>query len=259
MPPSIRLPRPRSEGLWTGARAGGGGREIGAKATAKAGAAAVIAAKVAEVLAEGAGWVAGAGRVDRVGREGAKVAARGPVESAPEVAQARYDLAAAEDDVDVVLLVAVELLEGIGAEEAAVGAHELVAMLADPVGDGLVVALASADERGAEVEVLRLFRLRGRERFVEELAELAGRKRGNGASGFRVVLHAGAGVEEAEVLGDLGDGGDGGLAGAAGDALLDMSSGPARPALGRAAPSADFHLWEIRFSLRPDRTGDTGM
>ena len=44
------------------------------------------------------------------------------------------------------------------ARQPAVGAHQLVALVGDPRGDGLVVTLAPADERGAEVEVLRLAR-----------------------------------------------------------------------------------------------------
>ena len=130
-----------------------------------------------------------------------------------------------DDDFDVVLLVAVELGEGVDALQAAVDAHELVALLLDPLGDGLVVALAAADERGAEVEVLGLLRLRRDQGSRHQGLHLAGRKRGDGAAGFRVVLHAGAGIEEAQVLGDFGDRGDGGLARAAGDALLDGDRG----------------------------------
>ena len=84
-----------------------------------------------------------------------------------------------------------------------------------------MVALAAADERGAEVEVFGPFRLGGGEDFVEQQAKLAGRERGDGPAGFGMVLDAETGVKEAEILGDLGDGGDGGLARTAGAALLD--------------------------------------
>ena len=118
-------------------------------------------------------------------------------------------------------LVAVELLESLDAQQAAVGAHQVVALLADPFGDGLVVAFAAADERGAEIKVLRLFRLGRGKDLVEQLAELGGREWRDGPAGLGMVLHAELGVEQAQVLRDLGDRGDGGLAGASGDALLD--------------------------------------
>src|SRR5262249_33115659 len=47
-------------------------------------------------------------------------------------------------DLHIVLLVAIEFLEGVDAREFPVGAHQREALLPDPRGDGLVVALASA-------------------------------------------------------------------------------------------------------------------
>ena len=70
---------------------------------------------------------------------GGRGRARGPGFAAP--------FRSADDHLDVVLLVAVELLEGVDPNEPPVGAHELVALPPDPVGDRLVVALAPADER----------------------------------------------------------------------------------------------------------------
>lgn len=58
-----------------------------------------------------------------------------------------------DDDFDVVFFVSVEFLKGVDARESAVGAHEFVALISDPSGDGLVVTFASADEWSAEVEV----------------------------------------------------------------------------------------------------------
>jgi hypothetical protein len=136
----------------------------------------------------------------------------------------RVGLQVGDDDFDVVLLVAVEFLEGVDARQAAVGAHEFVALIGDPGGDGLVVALAAADQRGAEVEVFGPARRAWR--HAREQGASVGRARaGDGFVRVGVMLHAEAGVEEAQVLGDLGDGGDGGLARAAGDALLDGDGG----------------------------------
>jgi len=45
----------------------------------------------------------------------------------------------------------VEFHERIDGKQAAVGPHERVALRGDPRGDGLVVALASTDQRGAQV------------------------------------------------------------------------------------------------------------
>ena len=101
-----------------------------------------------------------------------------------------------------------------------------VALFFNPCGDGLVVAFASADERRAEIEFFRFFGARvGDEDFGEVGAELRGCEGFDGQSGAGVVLHAEAGVEEAQVLRDLGDGRDGGFAGAACDALLDGDGG----------------------------------
>ena len=61
-----------------------------------------------------------------------------------------------DDDLDVVLLVAIEFLKRIDARELAVGPHQLVALVRDPRGDRLVVTLAAANERGAEIKVFRL-------------------------------------------------------------------------------------------------------
>ena len=121
--------------------------------------------------------------------------------------------------------VAVEFYEGGDGEDAAVGAHEFVAVVLNPGGDGLVVALAAANERGAEVEVAGFRCGGGGEYFGEEALELRGRKRLNGFVGVGVMLDAEPGVEEAEILGDLSDGGDGALAGASGDALLNGDGG----------------------------------
>ena len=138
----------------------------------------------------------------------------------------RSELDVSDDDFDVVLFVAVEFLEFGGGEKASVGAHEGVAVFFNPCGDGLMVAFASANERGAEVEVFGFFRARvGGEDFCEMGAELRGREWFDGKTGVGVVLGAEAGVEEAQVLGDFGDGGDGGFARASRDALLDGDGG----------------------------------
>ena len=107
------------------------------------------------------------------------------------------------------------------AQQAAVGAHQLVTLLLNPFGDGLVVALAAADQRGAKIEMPGLAGGRAGEDLLEQFVQLAGGKRGHRAAGFRMMLHPEPGVKEAQVLGDLGDGGDGGLARTARDALLD--------------------------------------
>ena len=135
--------------------------------------------------------------------------------------------------------VAVEFLKGGDGEDAAIGAHELVAMILDPGGDGLVVALAAANERGAEVKVFGLLRGGRGKDLVQEALELRRRERLDGFIGVGMMLNAEAGVEEAEVLGDLGDGGDGALARTAGDTLLDRDGG--RDA-GKAVDGGAGHL-----------------
>ena len=130
-----------------------------------------------------------------------------------------------DDDLDVVFFVTIEFLKGVDAGESAVGAHEFVALISDPGGDGLVVTLATADEWSAEVEVFRAARSRCGEHAGEEGAELAGRERGDGLVGLGVMLGTEPRVEEPEVLGDFGDRRDGGFAGAAGDTLFDRDGG----------------------------------
>jgi hypothetical protein len=85
------------------------------------------------------------------------------------------DFQVRDDDLHVVFLVAVEFHERLNGEEAAVGAHERVALRGDPRGDGLVVSLASTHERGAQVEMLRLSRLGRGQHAGEQPLELADR------------------------------------------------------------------------------------
>ena len=59
-----------------------------------------------------------------------------------------------DDDLDVVLDIAVEFLEGVDAGEFPVCAHEVVALIGDPGRDRLMVAFAAADERSTKIEVL---------------------------------------------------------------------------------------------------------
>ena len=129
------------------------------------------------------------------------------------------------DDLDVVLAVAVELLEGVDARQAPVGAHELEALPPDPVRDRLVVALAPAHERRAQVEVPRAAGPAVREHAGEELPQGARRERRDRPVGVRVVLHPEARVEQAQVLGHLRYRGHGRLERAARDALLDGDGG----------------------------------
>src|SRR5436305_1181194 len=56
------------------------------------------------------------------------------------------------DDLDVMLAVAVQLFEPVGAQDSAVGPHELVAVLCNPCRDRLVVTFAAADQWSAKVE-----------------------------------------------------------------------------------------------------------
>ena len=88
-----------------------------------------------------------------------------------------------------------------------------------------MVALAAADERGAEIEMLRPAGLGGGEDAGEELFQGGRGKRRDGLVHVRMMLHAQARVEQAQVLRDLGDSSDGGLARAARDALLDGDGG----------------------------------
>ena len=123
------------------------------------------------------------------------------------------------------LAVAVEFLKGIDTGQAAIGAHEFVALVGDPRGDRLVVALAAADERGAEIKVFG-FAGGGRgEDAIEEVFQRAGGEGCDRFVGVGVMLDAEARVKQAEVLSDLGDRRDGGFAGAAGDALFDRDRG----------------------------------
>ena len=126
---------------------------------------------------------------------------------------------------NVVLFVAIEFLEGVDGRELAVGAHEFVALFADPRGDGLMMAFAAADQRRAEVEMFGAAGFGRVENAREQGFELAEGERFDGFVGVGVMLDAETRVEETEVLGDLGDGRDGGLAGAARDALFNRDGG----------------------------------
>ena len=116
----------------------------------------------------------------------------------------RIALEVADDDLDVVLLVAVELLKRIRADQAPVDPHELVALLADPVRHRLVVPLSAPHEGGAEIEVARLARGPGGEDAPKELSQSRRRERGDRPVGVRMVLDPDPRVEETQVLGDLG-------------------------------------------------------
>ena len=103
------------------------------------------------------------------------------------------------------LFVAIELLEVFDADESAIITHQGVALFFDPLSNGFVVTFAGANEGGAEVEMLRFARGRLSDHFFEESLQLSGGQRRDGAAGFRMMLHAEAGVEEAEILSDLGN------------------------------------------------------
>ena len=123
------------------------------------------------------------------------------------------------------LLVAIESLEGIDGHELAVRSHEGEALLPNPGCDRLVVALPSADERRAEIEMPGAACGWRGDDAGEKILQRPRRERPNRTVGVRVMLNPEPGVEQPEVLCDLGDRGDGGLAGTAGDALLDRDGG----------------------------------
>ena len=70
-----------------------------------------------------------------------------------------------DEEVDVVLAIAVELFEICDRDELSIDAEDLVSVITGPVGQRLVVALASADELGAKIEV-RCFGV-----FLEQILE----------------------------------------------------------------------------------------
>jgi hypothetical protein len=67
-----------------------------------------------------------------------------------------------------VFLVAVELLKVRHADESAVDAHQLVTLARNPGGDRLVMALATANQRSAEIEVSGAARLWGDEHLAQQ-------------------------------------------------------------------------------------------
>jgi hypothetical protein len=88
-----------------------------------------------------------------------------------------------------------------------------------------VVALAAADERGAEIKVFGLAGGRRGEDATKEVFQRAGGEGCDGFVGVGVMLDAEARVKQAEVLSDLGDRRDGGFTGATSDALFNRDRG----------------------------------
>src|SRR5690606_9640083 len=74
----------------------------------------------------------------------------------------------ADNDLDVVLLVAIEFGERVHPRQLAVDAHQFVALSVDPRRDRLMVSLAAADQRRAKVKVFRAACLRRREDALQE-------------------------------------------------------------------------------------------
>ena len=77
--------------------------------------------------------------------------------SAPDISLAGFPFQVGDDDFDVVLLIAIELLERIDAKQPAIGPHQLVALLANPFCNRFVMTFARANQRGAQVKVFGFF------------------------------------------------------------------------------------------------------
>src|SRR5687767_5518365 len=64
------------------------------------------------------------------------------------------------DHLDVVLLITVEFLKRVHANDASIGAHQVVELIANPSRDGLVMTFSTADERSAKIQMCGFPRLR---------------------------------------------------------------------------------------------------
>src|SRR5690349_14695583 len=101
-----------------------------------------------------------------------------------------------DDHLDVVLLVAIELLERVDADDSTIGSHQLVTLLADPGCDRLMMSLAAANDGCAQVEMVRFPGLRGRHHAAEQGLECPRREGLYGLVRVRVMLNAETGVQE---------------------------------------------------------------
>src|SRR5258708_23725448 len=100
------------------------------------------------------------------------------------------------------LLVAVELGEVFNANEFPVGPHEFVVVVGNPSRNRLMMTLASANERRAEIKVFGALCFRSSQDFVQKLPQGTAGKWSDPLIGIRLMLHAEPRVEQPQILRD---------------------------------------------------------